>query len=46
MSYEIITATPLSPVLGAEIEGVDLSQPLGNQAFKEVHDALIEHKKS
>ena len=26
MSYEIITATPLSPSLGAEIEGVDLSQ--------------------
>ena len=44
MSYEIITATPLSPSLGAEIEGVDLSQPLGNQAFQEIHDALMEHQ--
>jgi taurine dioxygenase len=44
MSYEIITATPLSPALGAEIEGVDLSRPLGNQAFQEIHDALMEHQ--
>ena len=46
MSHEIITATPLGPALGAEIEGVDLFQPLGNQAFQEIHDALMEHQVS
>ena len=33
MSYETISVQPLSPVIGAEISGVDLAQPLGNQAF-------------
>lgn len=44
MAYERITVTPISPVIGAEIGGVDLSQPLGNQLFQEIHDALIEHQ--
>jgi taurine dioxygenase len=44
MSYERIAVTPLSPVIGAEVAGVDLSQPLGNQTFQEIHDALIEHQ--
>jgi taurine dioxygenase len=44
MSYETISVTPLSPILGAEIDGVDLSRPLGNQAFQEIHDALMEHQ--
>jgi taurine dioxygenase len=43
MSYETIEVEPLSPVIGAEISGVDLSEPLGNQAFQEIHDALMEH---
>jgi len=33
----------LTPVIGAEIAGIDLAQPLGNQAFQEVHDALMEN---
>ncbi|MEC8138372.1 MAG: TauD/TfdA family dioxygenase, partial [Pseudomonadota bacterium] len=44
MPYERISVTPLSPVIGAEVSGVDLSQPLGNQLFQEIHDALIEHQ--
>ncbi|NKB55129.1 MAG: taurine dioxygenase [Alphaproteobacteria bacterium] len=44
MSYERIAVTPLSPVIGAEVEGVDLAQPLGNQMFQEIHDALITHQ--
>lgn len=44
MPYEIIEVAPLSPNIGAEIFGVDLSQPLGNQAFSEIHDALMEHQ--
>ena len=33
MAYETIEVEPLSPNIGAEIFGVDLSQPLGNQTF-------------
>ena len=40
--YETIQVEPLSPVIGAEISGVDLSKPLGNQTHKEIHDALME----
>jgi taurine dioxygenase len=43
VSYQTIDVKPLSPVIGAEISGVDLSQPLGNQTFQEIHDALMEH---
>ena len=38
MSYETIEVAPLSPKIGAEISGLALSQPLGHQAFAEVHD--------
>jgi len=44
MSYERIEVTPISPVIGAEIGGVDLSEPLGNQVFQEIHDALMAHQ--
>lgn len=44
MSYETIEVAPLSPTLGAEISGVNLAEPLGNQAFSEIHDALMEHQ--
>ncbi len=33
----------VTPVIGAEIEGVDLSQPLGNETFQAVHDALMDN---
>jgi taurine dioxygenase len=33
----------MTPLIGAEIEGVDLTRPLGNQAFQEVHDALMDN---
>ena len=32
----------MTPHIGAEIFGVDLSRPLGNQQFQEVHDALLD----
>ena len=44
MPYETIQVRPLSPAIGAEIDGVDLSQPLGNQTFQEIHDALMAHQ--
>ncbi len=42
-TYETINVEPVSPVIGAMISGVDLRQPLGNQTFQELHDALMEH---
>lgn len=44
MAYETIDVRPLTPTLGAEIGGVDLSKELGNHQFQEVHDALMEHQ--
>ena len=44
MSYQTIQVEPLSPIIGAEILGVDISKPLGNQAFQEIHDALMTHQ--
>ena len=43
MPYQTIEVRKLNPVIGAEIHGVDLSKDLGNQQFKEVHDALMEN---
>jgi taurine dioxygenase len=42
MSYQTIELRRSTPRIGAEISGVDLSTPLGNQQFQEVHDALID----
>ena len=43
MSYEIIKVKPVTARVGAEIEGVDLSKPMSDQVFEEVHRALLEH---
>ncbi len=43
MKYETITVSPVTANIGAEIGGVDLSKPLGNQTFSEIHQALQEH---
>ena len=40
--YESITVDKLTPIIGGEIGAVDLSKPLGNQQFQEVHDALMD----
>lgn len=44
MTYQTIAAHPISGALGAEIEGADLSQPLNNQAFNDIHQALLDHQ--
>ncbi|MBV8682323.1 MAG: TauD/TfdA family dioxygenase, partial [Caulobacteraceae bacterium] len=41
--YETIHVRPLTPVIGAEIEGVDLSAELSNHQFAEVRRALLDH---
>jgi taurine dioxygenase len=42
MGYQTLSVRKLTPAIGAEIFGVDLARPLGNQQFQEVHDALME----
>ena len=41
--YDTITVDKLTPIIGAEVCGVDLSKPLGNQTFEEIHRALAEN---
>jgi len=43
MGYRAIEIRKLTPNIGAEILGVDLSKPLDDRQFQEVHDALMEH---
>ncbi|MDB5981603.1 MAG: tauD [Pseudomonas sp.] len=39
-----LTITPLSPALGAQIDGVDLSQPLHAEQYAAIERALLEHQ--
>ena len=41
--YTTIQVTPLTPTIGAEIFGVDLSKPLSAAQFEEIHAALMDH---
>ena len=41
--YETITIDKLTPIIGAEIAGVDLSKPLSNRQQDEIHRALAEN---
>ncbi len=41
--YVTITVDKLTPIIGAEIGGIDLSQPLANHQLDEVHRALAEN---
>ena len=43
MPYASIQVDKLTPHAGAEIRGVDLSQPLDEPTFKEIHAALIDN---
>ncbi len=43
MGYQTIEVRKLTPAIGAEIFGVDLARPLGNQVFQEIHDALMDN---
>jgi taurine dioxygenase len=43
MTYDSIQVEKLTPHAGAEIRGVDLSRPLDERTFKEVHAALIDN---
>ena len=41
--YETVTVDKLTPIIGAEISGVDLAAPLGNAAFSEIQRAFAEN---
>ena len=43
MSYQNIRVEPVSPVIGAEVSGVDLAKPLDAATFGELHDAFMKH---
>lgn len=44
MENPAIQVRPLTPNIGAEIHGVDLSKPLDGQIFEEIHGAFLEHQ--
>jgi taurine dioxygenase len=44
VQHSNITVTRLGAHLGAEISGVDLRQPLSDEAFKVIQDALVENE--
>lgn len=41
--YETIHVRPITPVIGAEIEGVDLTRDIPDAQFAEIHRAFLEH---
>lgn len=41
--YETIALDKLTPIIGAEIQGVDLAKPLTNRQMDEIHRALAEN---
>ncbi len=41
--HPIIEVKPISPALGAEIHGVDISKPLDDQTVADIRAALLEH---
>jgi taurine dioxygenase len=43
MSRSTITFHQLAPNLGAEVEGLDLTRPMGAPQVEIVRDALLEH---
>ena len=43
MAYKHIEVSPISGAMGAEISGINLSQPLSEDAFEEIHRAFVEN---
>ena len=43
MTSTSLRVAPITGVIGAEIEGVDLSKSLDDETFEEIHAALVEH---
>lgn len=43
MTYQSIEVMPISPNIGAEISGIDLTRPLNSTQVRELHQALAEY---
>ena len=43
MALSNIRVKPLTAAIGAEVDGVDLSEPLSDDTFQVLHDALMTH---
>jgi taurine dioxygenase len=44
MSLSNIRVSPVTASIGAEIEGVNLAEPLSDDTFNALHDALMDHQ--
>ncbi|MGB6534582.1 MAG: TauD/TfdA family dioxygenase [Xanthobacteraceae bacterium] len=44
MDYESIRVTPVTPRIGAHVDGIALAKPLTNRQVDELHQALAEHQ--
>ncbi len=44
MTYDTIHVTPLNPVLGGIVSGVDLTQPLSERQAKDLRQAFADHQ--
>jgi taurine dioxygenase len=42
-AYRTIEVTPVAAKIGALVDGVDLTQPLSDATFEEIHEALMRH---
>ena len=42
--YKKIEVEPLSPIIGAEVSGIDISKPLDEDVLEEINKALLEHQ--
>jgi taurine dioxygenase len=43
-TFQSFEATPMTPVIGAEIEGINLGTSLDDQQIKDLHDALLQYQ--
>jgi taurine dioxygenase len=44
MQTQTFTVSPVTPVVGAEVQGIDLSTPPDEAAFRDLHAALLRHQ--
>ena len=43
MNYQLIELDPVTPRIGAIVRGADLTKPLTDELFQEIHDAWMAH---
>ena len=43
MGYQTIETEPLTPGIGAIVHGADLTKPLTDEVFADIHEAWMQH---